>query len=136
MSFDQWRKLHVAQLADIEVPAFRPCGPAEEQVRGGLHQPLAHHHALAVVRESDAPGIGFQYGRVGLLELKKKRMVPDRHHQGHHAHCPDAADADDFDRRIRQPVAIEQDTTILGQRFAIWCETLADHFQVASGARC
>ena len=135
ISLDQRGELHVTQLADIEMAALGTEHPAEEQIRRRLHQPLAHHHPLAVVGVDTLTGIGFQHRGVGLLELQEQRIVGDGHHQGHHAQCPDAADADHFDSRVDQLVAIEQDTAVLCQGFAIWCETLTDHLYVAGGAR-
>jgi hypothetical protein len=80
-------------------------------------------------------GIGLQHGGVGLLDLQEKRIVRNRHHQRHHAQCADTADADDLDRCIDRPVAIEQDAAILGQRFAILCKRLPEHVHVACGTR-
>ena len=41
--------LHVLELADIELPAHGPFGPAEEEVARRLHEALADHDPLAVV---------------------------------------------------------------------------------------
>src|SRR5215813_8194036 len=48
--FNQRTDLYIAQLTQIEVPSFWSGRPAEEQVRSRLHQPLALHHSLPMVR--------------------------------------------------------------------------------------
>ena len=98
--------------------------PAEEDVRGRLHQALTHHDALPVVRISAGARIGLEHRVHRLLDLQEQRMVRGRHEQGDPAAAPDAADAYDLDRGVHQTVAIEQRAPFLGQRLAIAGEDL------------
>jgi hypothetical protein len=96
------------------MPALGTDDPAEKQVGGRLHQPLALDHPLAVLGIDAFAGIGLQDRFVGLLDLQEERVVGDRHHQRHHAQGPDAADADHLDRRVDQAIAVEQNAPVLG----------------------
>src|SRR6516165_1269485 len=72
---DQWGELHVAQLADVEMPSLGTDAPAEKQIRGGLHQLLSLDYPLAMLSICALAGIGLQHRGVGFLELQKKRIV-------------------------------------------------------------
>src|SRR5271155_5190000 len=72
---DQRRKLRVAQLADVEMPALRADAPTEKQIGGRLHQPLALDHPLAVLGIGALAGIRLQYGGVGFLELQEEPVI-------------------------------------------------------------
>src|SRR5262249_43218730 len=48
-SFDEHTDLHVLELSDIAVPAFRTHRPAKEEVASRLHKTVPVHHPLAVV---------------------------------------------------------------------------------------
>ena len=53
-------------------------------------------------------------GGLGLLDLEEERIVvAGSLEQRHERRQPDAADADDLERRVDDPVAIEQDATVL-----------------------
>src|SRR5215472_17731598 len=117
------------------MPALGTDAPAEEQVGRRLHQLLALDHPFAVLSVDALTGIGLQYRGVSLLELQKERGVGNRHHQGYHAQRADTADADHFDRRVDQPVAVEESTAILGQGFAVFPEARLDQIQVARAPR-
>ena len=43
--------LDVPELAEIEVTSFSTLGPAEEDVAGRLHEPVAVHDTLSVLPE-------------------------------------------------------------------------------------
>ncbi len=49
---DDRAHLHVAKLADIEIAPFVTAPPAQEEIARRLHEPLAHHNSLAMVRHS------------------------------------------------------------------------------------
>src|SRR5262249_48656398 len=70
IGLNQWRELHVSQLADVEMSALGTGAPAEEQVGRRLHQLLALDHPLAVLSVDALTGIGLQYRGVSLLELQ------------------------------------------------------------------
>src|SRR3984885_13442820 len=77
---DGSRALAVPQLANVEVAvdAGDPLGwpdPPQHDVACRLHQSLALHHALAVVRELAAPEIRLQHRRLGLLPLQEQRVA-------------------------------------------------------------
>src|SRR5208282_6090314 len=69
--------------------------PAEEDVAGGLHEPLPGHHPLAVVGVFAGPGEVLEYGPFGLLHLQEqgvRGVVPEQ--QDDRAASPDAAYSD------------------------------------------
>ena len=112
---DRGRALHVAQLADVElVPALTgPGDPSEEGVARGLHEPLAVHHALALVLVLAGARIRGEHRRVRLLELQEQRVVlAVAHQQDHHRLGPDRADADDLAREVLVVVVVEHDAPI------------------------
>src|SRR6202034_3161549 len=95
-------ELPVPELTDIEVagPAvqarFGPL-PAQEDVAGCLHQPLAGDHPLALVGELAGTDEAAEYGRLGFLHLQEQRIGRiAAEHQDDPAARPDAADPDDL----------------------------------------
>src|SRR5215813_9386277 len=48
-SFDEHADLHVLELSDIAVPAFRTHRPAKEKVASRLHKTVPVHYPLAMV---------------------------------------------------------------------------------------
>src|SRR5262245_26637635 len=66
--------LHVAELPDVEVESVLRA-PAEEDVRRSLDQALAHDHALVLMGEGRASGVGGEDGGLGLLDLKEERIL-------------------------------------------------------------
>ena len=77
-NLDQWLDLHVFELANVEMPAEVPFGPAQEEIAGRLHHPAAMHDPLAVVGMQAFAGIGFEDRRAGLLDLQKQGIVARR----------------------------------------------------------
>ena len=87
--------------------------PAEQDVAGGLHEPLALDHPLAVVAELARPGVALEHRGVGLLDLQEQRVLAvTAHHQHHPAARPDAADPDHLAGQIDEPVPVEEVLTI------------------------
>ena len=71
--------LHVAELAPIEMAVRpRPLRPAQEDVAGGLHQPLALHDALSGLRVSTLREMVLQHRRGCLLDLQEQRVLSSR----------------------------------------------------------
>ncbi len=66
--------LDVAELADIVVASEPALGPAEENIASRLHEPVAVHDTLSVVREDAFPGIGLQDRGSRLLDLQEERI--------------------------------------------------------------
>ena len=83
--------LDVPQLAE-EVVALGPLAPPEEHVAGGLHEPVAVHDALAVVREDARPRERLQDRGSCLLDLEEQRVALASREAENPAGGPDAAD--------------------------------------------
>jgi hypothetical protein len=101
---DWIRHFHVPQLAHEIVIAHPAAEPAEKQIAARLHQPLAHHHALAVVGQSAGLGVGLQHGRAGLLDLQNQGMPIIGQVQGNETAGADAADSHHLESHILQGV--------------------------------
>lgn len=100
---------HVAQLTHVKMATVGAGGPAEEQITGGLHQPLAIDHALTVM----------PHARLGLhvigehrppcfLELQEQRELLLVSQQRHQAARADTADTDHFERQVLNTEARQQ----------------------------
>ena len=89
--------LDVSELAHIEVTSSTTLGPAEEDIAGRLHEPVAVHDTLSVVWEDALSRIGLQDRSARLLELENERISSAGHQQNHRAGGADAPDADDLD---------------------------------------
>src|SRR5215213_918212 len=119
---DRGGTLHVLELADVEVPvlAVDPLGslPPEEDVAGGLHEPLPRDDPLPLVagrltlhhRRRD---MRLQHRGPGLLHLQQQRivLVPTLE-QCDPAAGPDAADAHDLAGEIDEGEPVEQHTSV------------------------
>ena len=83
--------------------------PAEEQVAGGLHQPLSLHHPLAVVGLRARAQVRLEHGAIGLLHLQEQWVVAvAADEQGDPAARADAADTDHLAGHVDDPVPVEQ----------------------------
>ena len=88
--------------------------PAEQDVARRLQPTLAGDDPLAVRGVRTRFEEPFEDGGLGLLDLEEERVVvAGALEQRHVRPEADAADADDLQRRIDDPVAIEQDAAIL-----------------------
>ena len=88
--------------------------PAEQDVARRLQPTLAGDDPLAVRWVRTRFEEPFEDRGLGLLDLEEERVVvAGALEQGHVRPETDAADADDLQRRIDDPVAIEQDAAIL-----------------------
>ena len=97
------------ELADVDVAAETALRPAQEDVARGLQTPLAGNHALAMVLERALGQESLEDRRLGLLDLEEERVAGRAlDHQDDDRAKADAADTDDLDRRIDEPVAVEQ----------------------------
>src|SRR3984885_645548 len=115
-------ELPVPELTDIEVagPAvqarFGPL-PAQEDVAGCLHQPLARYHPLALVGELAGADESAEHRRLGFLNLQEQRIgVIAAEHQDDPAARSDAADTDDFARDVTELIPLEQVPAVGFQR--------------------
>ena len=107
------RALSVPELAPVEVPRAAVHShrrqPSEEDVAGRLHQPLAAHHALAVVLVAARARVWLQDRVVRLLELEEQRVVvvatDQEHDPGAGAY---AAHPDDLASHVNEPVAVDE----------------------------
>ena len=115
------RALPVAQLADVEVAllAVDPGDalPAEEDVAGRLHQPLARRPpARPGCRTRRVPTCGSSTDGLGLLGLEEQRVVVVPAEQQHDpAPGADAADADHLAGDVDEPVLLEQRAPVGGR---------------------
>src|SRR5262245_2218944 len=73
--------LGVAQLAHIKLArrTARVAHPAQKNVTCRLHDPLAHHNALPVVRERARACVRLQYRLTGFLKLEEQGIAITRH---------------------------------------------------------
>src|SRR5262245_52778356 len=74
-SLDQHANLHVLQLPDIAVPAFRAHRPAKEEVAGRLHETVSIHHSLAMVGIYAFSSISLQDRGAGFFHLEEKWIL-------------------------------------------------------------
>ncbi len=105
----------------------RPLRPAQEDVAGGLHQPLPHDDSLALVLVDAPARVRCEHRRTRLLHLQEEGMAFGGGEETHQAAGADAADADDLHREVFQAVAIEQHAAIVGQRQAIVFHPVEEH---------
>ena len=56
----------------LDIASYRP---AQEDVAGGLHHPLALHHALTMIGVAALGQVVLQHGGRGLLHLQEKRIL-------------------------------------------------------------
>ncbi len=83
MHVDVDGELPVPELADVEVaglpvePGLGPL-PAQEDVAGGLHEPLAGHDPLALVGVLAGAHVPAEHRLRGLLDLEEQRVVSSR----------------------------------------------------------
>src|SRR6516162_11019850 len=119
--------LGVVELPHIEMATIGAGRPSEENIGGGLHQSLPHHDALSVMTVSAPPGVRFEHRLRCLLELQKQRIVPLGHHQCNPAPASDAADADNLDRDIHEPVTVDKNAPVFVQRFPVALEKLIEY---------
>jgi len=110
------RELHVAQLPHVELPSGGPLDPAEEDVRGRLHELLPHHHPLARLAERRGRGVLLEDAGHRLLRLHDDEvaLVAALHEQDE-GQQPHAADADDLVAHVDDVVAAEQLLAVAGK---------------------
>src|SRR4029453_2537172 len=82
--------------------------------------------ALTVMTVFAFAGVRFKYGLDCFLELKKKWIVGLRHQQYDPASSPDAANPDNLDRGIHNPITINHHARVIGKRLAVGLENLAE----------
>ena len=118
--------LHVAVLADVEVAAGqRP--PADEDVRGALHHPLARDDAGAMVLVLARVRARLVDRRPGLLALQEEgigtRAAREEHEVHHHA---DAAHPHHLADHVHRGEAVEQRPAVLLQGEPVPREQVVD----------
>ena len=137
--FDVARPLLIPQLAHVEVAAAAVGAdigaPAEEDVAGGLHQPLSLDHPPAVVAKAATSGVRLEHRGLCFLGLEEQWVAfvaageKDDPGAG-----PDAADADDLVGQVAELVALQQVGAIPLQGVRVFVQDLADHrFEVVVG---
>ena len=108
---------HVVELADVVLrPGDGRPGPAEEAVRERLHDPLAGHDPLALVAMAAAADVRRQDRFAGLLDLEDERTAGRSDEHRHVAARPDAADPDDLERDVDQPMLLDEHPAVLPER--------------------
>ena len=118
-------ELHVPQLAEEEV-ALRPPAPAEEHVAGGLHEPVAVHDALAVVRKGAGSSVRLQDRGTRLLDLEEQGVSLAGRQEEDPAEGADAPDPNHLDRGVSHLVAVQQGLVGVRQRAAVAGEHVPD----------
>ena len=102
--------------------------PAQEDVAGRLHQPLAGDDAMGVVLVAALADVGLQDRRSGLLELQEERIaVVTAQQQDDEGQRADAAHADDLHRHVDELIAVDELTVVFLQGLAIVGERLLCH---------
>ena len=119
---DVGRDLGVPELADVEVAHLevleteRLSQPPQEDVAGGLHQPLALDHPPSLVGELGSAGEPLQHRTRRLLRLQEQRIARvASEQQDHPAAASHASDADDLTRKVGVPEALQQPAAVAGQ---------------------
>ena len=114
--------LPVLELAPVEVAVLAvdaglDVQPAEEDVAGGLHQPLAGDHPLTVVLELARAEELLEHRCLGLLQLQEQRILAVAAEQQRDPGAgADAAHADDLAREVGQPELLEQHAPVVLER--------------------
>ena len=112
-------------MAEVEVAAPGSPGPAQEDVRGRLHRPLADDDTLALVGALSVLEVGGEDRGLGLLRLEDERVAfVATLEDDDEATGSDAADSDDLEGRVGEPVALEEVAPVLRQRRAVIGEHL------------
>ena len=122
--------LPVVQLTGVVVarPSVEPRDPppAEEDVRGRLHQVLADDHPLTAVRIGALLEEPLEDRRLGLLRLEDQRVASVTADEEVDPRVrPDAPDAHHLPRRVDQAVLLER-VVLARQRAAVRADERAD----------
>ena len=109
--------LHVTELAHVEVLPLHG-RPAEEQVAGGLHEPLAGHHAATVVGVGAASGVGLEHRGLRLLHLEEQRVEGGTSLQEHdqRPRSPTLPTPHDLAGDVDEVVLVEEVAAVVGER--------------------
>jgi hypothetical protein len=110
---------HIAQLPHIEFSSPRTGRPTQKDIAGRLHQPLSHHHALAIVSKGIRPGPSFEHRSPCFLGLQEQGIVLITNQQDDETARAHRADTDHLVRRVDDSVAIEEGSAVGRQRAAI-----------------
>ena len=97
--------------------------PAQEDVAGRLHEPLAVHHPLALVVVPAGPGEPGEHRFLGLLDLEEQRVgLVTAQHQDDPAAGAHAAHADHLAGHVGELVLLEQHPAVRLQRPPVLAE--------------
>ena len=115
---DLRRPLAIPELAHVEVAllAVKPIHrqPTEEDVAGGLHQPLAGDYPVAVLAEPAGAGEGLQHRGAGFLHLQEERIaLVTAEQQPDPGAGADAADPDDLVGGVDVVVALGENLSLI-----------------------
>jgi hypothetical protein len=96
--------LHVPELPHVEVVTLA-VGPAEEDVRRSLDEPLSLQHAASLVVDARALDVGGQHRLPRLLELKEERIRrAGAFEEGDPAPCPHTPHAHHLSGNVHEPI--------------------------------
>ena len=106
------RALLIPELAHVEVPflTIRPLRrhPAEEDVAGGLSQPLTLDDALTLLGILRRRRVGLEHRRLRFLDLQEEGVTLIAADEKRYPRPgPDAADANHLASYVDQPIAVE-----------------------------
>ena len=105
--------LHVAELPDVVVLAVQRA-PADEDVGGALHQPLAVDHPLAVIDLHARASMALVHGPPGLLDLKEQRVGAGAALEQHQVDLhPHTAHPDHLPHHVHHREPVEQAPPVL-----------------------
>ena len=91
-------------------------GPTQEQIAGGLHEPLTLDDAAGVVVVDGATEVRLEYRRRCFLDLEDERVVvPAPFQQSDPTSGADAADADHLARGVREREPVEEMADVVGE---------------------
>ena len=101
--------------------------PPEEDVAGGLHQPLALDNPLAMVAVPALVKEWFEHRCLRFFHLQEERIgVVPADQQGDPRPHADTADTDHLAREMNESIGLEEAASIPGERSAIRAERFVD----------
>ncbi len=108
--------------------------PSEEDVARGLHQPLALHHSLTLIRESALADEGSEHRVLSLLGLEEERIgvVATEHEDDPRARA-DAAHADHLVRRMDEAEVLQEVPAIPEEAPTVGAHELVEPIQERRG---
>ena len=132
-----WKdKFHVSQLAHVEIMTASTSKPSEENVAGGLDQSFSNHHALSLILEWALTRVRLQNRLPRFLDLQQKRILIVAEEKPDVAPRGDAANSDDSQCEIFEPVAVEYEAAVVRQRCAVVFNPFSNEIRTRFVASC